>query len=84
MGLSITLSEQVKALELSAEELLQVNRDKEELVASLELSHGRVAALEATVADLRVANTRLSEGLDAAMQTTRETREPNDSVGSST
>ena len=72
---SITLSEQVKALELSAEELLQVNREKEELVASLELSHGRVAALEATVADLRVANTRLSEGLDAAMQTTRETRE---------
>jgi chromosome segregation ATPase len=72
---SITLAEQVKALELSAEELLQVSRERDTLAARLVAAGQAAAALEATAADLRNANARLSEGLDAAMLTTRQTRD---------
>ena len=72
---SATLREQVKALELSAEELLEVTKEKDAYASRLEISHNRINELERTVMDLRTANSKLSEGLDKAMLSAKQARD---------
>jgi len=71
---SIVLGEQVEALEVSAAELDERTAQRDEIATQLRMAMSKLEELNTTNQDLRVANDRLTQGLDVAMNSAQTER----------